>query len=103
MDALTHTERVSVCPNCNTEVPNEPSPRELNDMRHEARLRLLKAQKISYWKQFEHGMVSREAVRKLVELVDTAADIKDAFIETEEIKKTWQVKGFLTRVVSSHI
>ena len=45
-------------------------------------------------------MVSREAVRKLVELVDTAADIKDAFIETEEIKKTWQVKGFLTRVVS---
>jgi len=46
MDALTHTERVSVCPNCNTEVPNEPSPRELNDMRHEARLRLLKAQKV---------------------------------------------------------
>ena len=50
MDALTHTERVSVCPNCSTEVPNEPSPREMNDMRHEARLRLLKAEKVrSTW------------------------------------------------------
>ena len=45
-------------------------------------------------------MVSREAVRKLVELVDTAADIKDAFIDTNEIQKTWQIGRFLTRVVS---
>ena len=45
-------------------------------------------------------MVSREAVRKLVELVDTAADISDAYIDTEEIKKTWQIKGFLNRIVS---
>ncbi len=43
-------------------------------MKEEARMRLLKAEKTSYWRQFEHGMLSREAVRKLNDCVDSAAD-----------------------------
>ena len=55
---------------------------------------------ISYWKQFEHGMLSREAVRKLVELVDIAADEKDELVNIDEIKKTWQIRGIYDILVS---
>ena len=54
---------------------------------------------ISYWKQFEHGMLSREAVRKLNDLVDIATDIPEGHINIEEIKNCWQLKGFFDNLV----
>ena len=49
-------------------------------------------------------MLSREAVRKLNDLVDVATDEPDGHINIDEIKNCWQLKGFfddLVRVVSA--
>ena len=46
-------------------------------MTEEGRCRMIKAQKVSYWKQFEHGMLSRDAVQTLMATADTAMDTKD--------------------------
>ena len=45
-------------------------------------------------------MLSREAVRKLTELVDIAADKEDGWIEIEDIRKTWEIKGIFAYLVS---
>ena len=66
--------RHSLCPNCDTSVPNEPSAKEFSEMANDGRIRLIKAQKVSYWKQFEHGMLSREAVQALTAMGDSAMD-----------------------------
>ena len=63
---------------------------------------MLGLSQISYWKQFEHGMLSREAVRKLGEMIDVATDTEGAFMDTVEIRKTWEVKGiyaYMVRIV----
>ena len=44
-------------------------------------------------------MLSREAVRKLTELVDVAADTEDGWIEIKDIQKTWEIKGFYAYMV----
>lgn len=102
LDQLTNTAPVT-CPKClAAEHTNEdPTPNEWREMMHEARLRLLKAEKISYWKQFEHGMLSSDAVIKLSELVDTAQDTHGGLIDVEEIKKTWATKGLFDKMVGS--
>ena len=46
-------------------------------MSNDGRIRVIKAQKISYWKQFEHGMLSREAVQVLTALADSSMDKPD--------------------------
>ncbi|KAL8601965.1 hypothetical protein ACOMHN_008457 [Nucella lapillus] len=66
----------AVCPQCEEEVPYQPTTKEMHDLRSAAILRLLKAQKLSYWRQFEHGMLSVVAVRTLHELCEMAADDK---------------------------
>ncbi|CAH1258973.1 SLC9C1 [Branchiostoma lanceolatum] len=91
-------QRMSQCHDCKSMVPNEPSPREYQDMAEEARLRTLKAQKVSYWKQFEHGMLNREAVRVLVQATESAADSVGEFVDIEEIKKHWKIKGLLPKL-----
>ncbi|XP_038047378.1 sodium/hydrogen exchanger 10-like [Patiria miniata] len=92
-EAMSLAQRSSVCPSCHTDVPNEPSPLEYAEMMDEARLRMLKAEQVSYWKQFEHGMLSREAVRMLVGYTETAADQEDGFISVTDLKKNWEIKG----------
>lgn len=72
--------RLSTCPNCESSVPNEPSPKEFAEMTNDGRVRLIKALKVSYWKQFEHGMLSREAVQALINLADTAMDEEEGYI-----------------------
>ncbi|XP_013420708.1 sodium/hydrogen exchanger 10 [Lingula anatina] len=93
LDSLVYYNRTTTCPDCETAVPAEPSPQEYKEMVNEARLRMLRAEKVSYWKQFEHGMLSREAVRKLVDQTEHAADHEGGFVDVEEIKKSWQIKG----------
>lgn len=48
-------------------------------MTNDGRVRLIKALKVSYWKQFEHGMLSREAVQALINLADTAMDEEEGY------------------------
>lgn len=91
-------DRTNTCPSCDERFPCEPTKKEKEEMMFEARMRLLKGQKTSYWRQFEQGMLSREAVRKLIEVVDAASDKEDGFIDTADIKKTWQVKKMWTKL-----
>ncbi|KAK6191720.1 hypothetical protein SNE40_003331 [Patella caerulea] len=88
----------AICPDCDACLPSQPTRKELRDMTNEAVLRLLKAEKLSYWRQFEQGMLSREAVRKLQECTEVSADKKGKFIDVEEIKKSWEVPQYLINI-----
>ncbi|KAK3608482.1 hypothetical protein CHS0354_010327 [Potamilus streckersoni] len=81
----------AVCPDCDHELPPQYTRKDLRDMTNEAILRMLKAEKMSYWRQFEQGMLSREATRKLQECTDVASDKKGRSIDVEDIKKCWEV------------
>ncbi|XP_037070931.1 sodium/hydrogen exchanger 10-like isoform X2 [Pollicipes pollicipes] len=85
--------RHSTCPECNSKVFNEPTPNEQFEMANDARVRYLKTEKISYWRQFEHGMISADAVRTLVGSTEVAADMEGAFLSIDELRKSWEVRG----------
>ena len=55
-------------------VPHVLNRNELAELAEEVRLRVIKAEKTSYWRQFEQGMLGREAVRILSNLADSAMD-----------------------------
>ncbi|KAF0287203.1 Sodium/hydrogen exchanger 11 [Amphibalanus amphitrite] len=63
-----------------------PTYEELDD----ARRRYLQVERISYWRQFEHGMISAEAVRTLVGSTEVAADMEGAFLSIDELRKSWE-------------
>ena len=69
----------SQCPKCETNVPRVPHPKEIAELAEEVRLRMLKAEKTSYWRQFEQGMLGRQAVLALINLADTAMDTPDRY------------------------
>lgn len=91
--------RHSTCPNCEASVPNEPSPKEFAEMAEDGRIRMIKAQKVSYWKQFEHGMLSREAVQSLSNLADTVSDIPERIILASDLSPYWRVPTYLQKLV----
>lgn len=68
------------CPECEAVVPTQHSPKEFADMSEDGRVAVLKAQKMSFWKQFERGVLSSEAVNVLVNLADTCLDEKDRYL-----------------------
>ncbi|KAH3877178.1 hypothetical protein DPMN_001037, partial [Dreissena polymorpha] len=86
------------CPDCDATLPPQYSIKELRDMTNEAILRMLKAEKMSYWRQFEQGMLSREATRKLQECTEIASDTKGKFIDIEDIKNSWQMPSILPKL-----
>ncbi len=55
-------------------VPNQPTAKEFAEMTEEGRIAIIKAEKISFWKQYERGLLSSEAVQVLVNLADTCID-----------------------------
>ena len=71
--------RSTKCPECECNVPNQPSPKEFSDMAEDGRVVVIKAQKISFWKQFERGVLSSDAVNVLVNLADTCLDERDRY------------------------
>ncbi|XP_071121113.1 sperm-specific sodium:proton exchanger-like isoform X2 [Mytilus edulis] len=81
----------AICPDCDCKLPCMYTRKEMKDMTDEAVLRMLKAEKMSYWRQFEQGMISREGVRKLQECTDIAADKKGRFVDVEDVKKSWEI------------
>lgn len=69
----------SQCPQCEAEVPRVPNRKELVELAEEVRMRVIKAEKTSYWRQFEQGMLGREAVRVLTNLADSVMDSPDRY------------------------
>lgn len=48
--------------------------------------------KISYWRQYEHGKISKEGVRTLVQAVEVATDSEDGAINLELLGSLWRPK-----------
>lgn len=51
-----------------------PNAKEVSELVEELRIRIIRAEKTSYWKQFEEGMLDRVAVLALNSIADTVAD-----------------------------
>ncbi|XP_050356279.1 sodium/hydrogen exchanger 10-like [Nymphalis io] len=83
----------TTCPDCEREIPNEPTKKEFAEMMREANQRVLKAMKISYWRQYEHGKISKDGVRTLVQAVEIAADADDGRINIEQLGTLWKPKA----------
>ena len=85
------------CPNCDQKLASMLRPKEIQELREEVRQRIIKAEKISYWKQFELGMLDREAVRVLLHTADTVIDQNNRLIEMKDIQHHWRVPYIVTR------
>ena len=83
---------------------------------------MLKSEKTSYWKQYELGMLGRQAVLALINLADVAMDTPDRYsnysrgintnlrcgttashrlITVNDIKPYWKIPFYLTKAVST--
>lgn len=48
--------------------------------------------KISYWRQYEHGKISKDGVRTLVQAVEVAADSEDGRVNLDQLGTLWKPK-----------
>lgn len=64
----------SHCPDCHGKVARVPDAKEVSELVEELRIRIIRAEKTSYWKQFEEGMLDRVAVLALNSIADTVTD-----------------------------
>ena len=86
------------CPNCDQKLASQLRPKEVQELSEEVRQRIIKAEKISYWKQFELGMLDRDAVRVLLHTADTVIDQNNKLIEMKDIQHHWKVPYVVTRM-----
>ena len=88
------------CPKCETQVPRIPHPKELAELAEEVRQRMIKAERTSYWRQFEQGMLGRDAVLVLIHLADTVLDTPERLITLKDLRTYWQIPLILKKIVS---
>lgn len=50
----------------------------------------MKAKKISYARQYENGMLSKEAIRILIQAVEIAMDTEEVLIDLEGLHKLFK-------------
>lgn len=87
--------RPIVCPDCKKEIAYEPTKKEMAAMLREARLRILKAKKMSYTRQYESGMLSKDGIRILLQAIEVAMDTPDALIELDGLRRYFKRQGFM--------
>ena len=88
-------DKVAACVNCDTQVPVPITKAELSEFFDESRNRIFKAFKISLWKQFDSGLLSKPALRYLGDLCDQTRDVRDKFIEFQDVSSAWKIGKFL--------
>lgn len=89
------------CPKCEAQVPRIPHPKELAELAEEVRQRMIKAERTSYWRQFEQGMLGRDAVLVLIHLADTVMDAPERLISIKDLMPYWQIPLVLKKIVST--
>lgn len=89
----TPDNRIAICPDCDAEVETPPSLEEYRTMTEEARLRLLKAMKVSCWRQYEQGVLTEEAVQILVDYIENCEDKHFKTFHAADLKRHWAVHG----------
>ncbi|XP_048463260.1 sodium/hydrogen exchanger 10-like [Rhincodon typus] len=97
VDDLLQNTRTARCPDCEKNIPWEPSLREIDDMMEEARIRVLKAQKTSYWRQYSAGMLNRQAARTLISITENMID-SGRFMTVIDVKKEWEIRGIFVTI-----
>lgn len=96
-DVTTNGDSVC-CPECNHSMPVQLRTEELVEMRNDVRVRFLKAMQRSYWRQYEHGLLSRDAVRVLTNAADHAIDTDGEIITSEELSSTFSIPKSTLRI-----
>ncbi|EFA06222.2 Sodium/hydrogen exchanger 10-like Protein [Tribolium castaneum] len=95
--------RFTMCPDCNKDLVQEPTPKELKEMTKEAKMRILKAKKMSFSRQFENGMITKHAIRVLNQAVELAMDSEDAVMEIDSIEKRFVEENYFYRFFRSRL
>ena len=67
----------SRCKACNAEVPRVLHPKEIAELLEDMRVKIIRAEKTSYWKQYNDGILDQEAVLILNNIADDVMDIPD--------------------------
>ncbi|XP_024081925.1 sodium/hydrogen exchanger 10-like isoform X3 [Cimex lectularius] len=78
--------RLLSCPDCGGHTLCPPSLKEIDDMTLEAKHRILKAQLVSYWRQYDLGILSRRGIRILTNLIDGAVTKEDPMLRAVDLK-----------------
>ncbi|KAJ3638979.1 hypothetical protein MTP99_002306 [Tenebrio molitor] len=91
--------RFAHCSDCKKDFPQEPTQKEMKDMTREAKMRILKAKKMSYSRQYENGMMSQEAIRILSQAVELAMDTDEAVIELDGLQKRFTKESYINRLI----
>jgi len=71
---------------------------EFKAIMEETRLRVLKAYKISFWRQYEKGTLSEQAVRILVSAVEAREDQLLTMIHCADLRHNWEITGFFVNL-----
>ncbi|XP_017771554.1 PREDICTED: LOW QUALITY PROTEIN: sodium/hydrogen exchanger 10-like [Nicrophorus vespilloides] len=85
-------QRKMICPGCSKNILVEPSIKDLADISREVRLRVLKAQRVSYAKQYENGLLTKIELRGLLQAVEIAMDSQDMIIKLDELFRMFNDK-----------
>ena len=91
-------EALDMSPDYNPAVSAELRPHELREMSEHARVRYLKAEKRSYWRQYEIGMLGRDAVRMLNAAADQAIDTEGKLVDACEIAPLIALPQYVRRM-----
>merc|ERR1740123_2028296 len=63
--------------------------------RNAVEMRVIQVMKSSYWAQYEHGLLSADAVNILVESAETAIDDHDLGLQQRLLKKWFEVPWYV--------
>ncbi|XP_053882100.1 sodium/hydrogen exchanger 10-like [Malaclemys terrapin pileata] len=95
IEEVSQNVRTLKCPDRNAEISSETTPQQIADILEEARLRLLTAQIASYQKQYHTGMLNQDAAQTLIDAAESCIDIREKFMNFDEVKTYWESKGLL--------
>lgn len=62
----------------------------MREMIREARLRVLKAKKISYARQYENGLITKDAFRIMNQCIEAAMDTEEVVVDIESLLKLFK-------------
>lgn len=91
-------ESTQTCPVCESALHNMLSPTDMINLGEDSRRRFLRAQKTSFWRQYEEGLLGRTAVQSLVAATDEAEDKRDGLTRASNIEHHWQVARIYTKI-----
>lgn len=80
------SSRTMDCHSCGAENEIPPTRVEFEDMLVEAKQRILKAQLVSFWKQYDNGTLTRQGVSILNNLIESAAVKEDPKLSFKDLK-----------------